>query len=70
MTAFAASGAWALGMLAPLPTKYRLYFGEPLHFEGDPDDDDAVVEEMVWSVRAAIETMLARGLSERRGVFV
>jgi len=57
------------GMLAPLPTKYRLYFGEPLHFEGDPDDDDAVIEEKVWTVRTAIESMLQRGLEQREGVF-
>ncbi|HEY8945396.1 MAG TPA: lysophospholipid acyltransferase family protein, partial [Polyangiaceae bacterium] len=25
----------------PLPTKYRLYFGEPMRFFGDPDDDEA-----------------------------
>ena len=58
-----------VGMLAPLPTKYRLYFGEPLHFEGDPDDDDAVIEEKVWTVRTAIESMLQRGLEQREGVF-
>lgn len=57
------------GMLAPLPTKYRLYFGETLNFEGDHDDDDAIVEEKVWTVRSAIESMLARGLAERKSVF-
>ena len=57
------------GMLAPLPTKYRLYFGEPLYFEGDHDDDDAVVEEKVWTVRSSIESMLSKGLAERKSVF-
>lgn len=57
------------GYLAPLPTKYRLYFGQPLTFEGDPDDDDAVIAEKVWVTRAAIQAMLNRGLRERRGVF-
>jgi 1-acyl-sn-glycerol-3-phosphate acyltransferase len=56
-------------MQLPLPTKYRIYFGEPLHFEGDPDDDDAVIEEKVWAVKATIQTMLNRGLKERRGLF-
>ena len=28
---------------APLPTKYRIYFGEALYFDGDPDDEDAVI---------------------------
>ena len=35
----------------PLPTKYRLWFGEPMRFSGDPDDDDAVIEEKVWLVK-------------------
>ena len=34
-----------LGLL-PLPVKYRFYFGEPLHFEGDHADDDASVEDV------------------------
>ena len=59
-----------VGMVAPLPTRYRLYFGEALHFEGDADDDDAVIEEKVFAVRASIESMLERGLRDRAGVFV
>ncbi len=53
----------------PLPAKYRLYFGEPMRFEGDPDDDDAVVEEKVWVVKQTIQSMLNRGLKERKGIF-
>lgn len=53
----------------PLPTKYRLYFGEPMRFEGDPDDDDAVIEEKVWVVRQTIQSMLNRGLKERTSIF-
>ena len=53
----------------PLPTKYRLYFGEPMRFDGDPDDDDAVIEEKVWVVKATIQSMLNRGLKERKHVF-
>lgn len=58
-----------VGMLAPLPTKYRLYFGEPLRFEGDPDDDDSVIEEKVWVVRTAVQSLVNRGLRERKGIF-
>ena len=57
-----------LGLL-PLPVKYRIYFGEPLRFEGDPDDDDAHVEAKVDVVRKAIAAGFERGLAERRGVF-
>ena len=57
-----------LGML-PLPVKYNIYFGEPLHFQGSPTEEDAVLEEKVGVVRAAIEALFERGLRERRGVF-
>ena len=26
----------------PLPVKYRIYFGEPMHFDGNPSDEDEV----------------------------
>jgi 1-acyl-sn-glycerol-3-phosphate acyltransferase len=57
-----------LGLL-PLPVKYRLYFGEPIELEGDPDEEDAAIESRVGVVRRAIEGLLARGLRERRGIF-
>lgn len=57
-----------LGLL-PLPVRYRFYFGEPLRFEGDASDEDAVIEGHVATVRASIEAMFERGLSERKGVF-
>jgi 1-acyl-sn-glycerol-3-phosphate acyltransferase len=53
----------------PLPTKYRITFGEPMSFDGDPDDDDAVIEEKVAKVRGTIQSMLNRGLKERRSIF-
>ena len=53
----------------PLPTKYRLWFGEPLQFAGDPDDDDAVIDEKVWLVKQTIQSMLNRGLKERAHIF-
>ena len=57
-----------LGLL-PLPVKYRLHFGEPLEFEGDPTEEDAAIEVRVAVVRRALEELLARGLDERRGIF-
>ena len=53
----------------PLPTKYRLFFGEPMYFEGDPDDDDALVADKVYLVKQSISHMLRRGLNQRRSVF-
>lgn len=58
-----------MGMLLPLPTRYRLRFGEPLTFTGDPDDDDSVIETKVQVVKHTIQTMLQRGLRERKSVF-
>lgn len=57
-----------LGLL-PMPVKYRLHFGEPLRFEGDPNDDDAVVAAKVERVKGAIAALLDRGRRERRGIF-
>ncbi|MGA7123137.1 MAG: lysophospholipid acyltransferase family protein [Polyangiaceae bacterium] len=53
----------------PLPTKYRIWFGEPMRFTGDPDDDDSVMDEKVWVVKQTIQSMLNRGLKERKHVF-
>ncbi len=58
-----------LGLPAPLPVRYRLHFGEPLTFSGDPDEDDAVIEEKVWTVRQTIQSMIHTGLKDRKHVF-
>lgn len=55
--------------LVPLPVKYRLYFGEPMTFTGDPDDDDDVLDEKVRSVKHRIESMIHLGLRARKHVF-
>ncbi len=65
------SSPW-LGLLGPafaLPTKYRIYFGEPLQFEGDPNDNDDGIDKRVDIVKQSISGLLERGLRERPGVF-
>ncbi|MEM7447848.1 MAG: lysophospholipid acyltransferase family protein [Myxococcota bacterium] len=57
------------GMLAPLPTRYRIYFGEPMRFNGDPDDDDAVIAKQVASVRSTVQSMVHLGLKKRTSIF-
>lgn len=57
------------GAALPLPTKYHIRFGEPLVFEGDPDDEDAVIEAKVEMVRGTIQSMLNRGIREREHLF-
>ena len=53
----------------PLPVKYRLYFGEPVTFDGDPDDEEEVLEEKVRAVKNRIRSMIHLGLRERQHVF-
>lgn len=72
MPAFPITLTWPwlgpLGLL-PLPTKYRIYFGKPMRFEGDPDDDDAVIDRKVQKVVDTIQGMIDKGLREREGIF-
>ncbi len=53
----------------PLPTRYRIHFGEPLRFHGSPDDEDAVLEEKVQQVRSAVQRLLDDGRRARQHVF-
>lgn len=57
-----------LGLL-PLPVKYRIYFGEPISFDGDADEDEAAIEQRVDDVKHEITAMLQRGVAERSGIF-
>jgi 1-acyl-sn-glycerol-3-phosphate acyltransferase len=54
----------------PLPVRFHLRFGDPLHFEGDPTEDDAHVGRRVEVVQRAIEELVRCGLDERRGWFL
>jgi 1-acyl-sn-glycerol-3-phosphate acyltransferase len=58
-----------LGSAAALPVKYRIYFGEPLSFEGDAHDEDSEIESRVEVVKDAIRGLLERGLRQRTGIF-
>ena len=72
MPAFPITPTWPLlGPLGavPLPVKYRIYFGEPRSFQGDPDDEDRVIGALVEQVREEIRGLVNRGLKEREGVF-
>ena len=55
--------------LLPYPVKYRLWFGEPMHFAGDPDDEDAVVGAKVAKVKEALAGLIEHGLAERDHIF-
>ncbi len=60
-----------LGPLAyfPMPTKFRVYFGEPMHFSGPYDDEDAAIQRKVDAVSGRIQQMIDDGLSARRSIF-
>jgi 1-acyl-sn-glycerol-3-phosphate acyltransferase len=53
----------------PLPTKYRIYFGDALRFSGLPDDEDVELDKKVRVVKSAIQALLQQGLEERKNVF-
>lgn len=53
----------------PLPTKYRVYFGEPMHFGGDPDQDDEELRPAMTQVRNTIQSMIHLGLKARKHIF-
>ncbi len=53
----------------PLPVKFRIHFGEPIHFEGDPTEDDASIEKKVDVVKSDIRELISEGLAARKGWF-
>ena len=55
--------------MLPLPVRYRLHFGDPMHFEGDPDDEDRVIDEKVKQVTTALQALIDKGLEMREGIF-
>lgn len=57
-----------LGLL-PLPVKYRIYFGEPRRFDGDPSEENSTIETKVNEVKTEISSMLEAGRRERSGIF-
>ncbi len=53
----------------PLPVKYYIQFGEPMHFGGDGSEDDEVVSTYVNEVKDTIQHMLHVGLEKRPSIF-
>jgi 1-acyl-sn-glycerol-3-phosphate acyltransferase len=53
----------------PLPMKYRIYFGEPMRFGGDPLDEESVIADKAWLVKQTIQDMLNRALADRKDYF-
>ncbi len=60
-----------LGLLGflPLPVKFRIHFGEPLRFDGDSADEDAVIETQVERVKTEIRNLIREARGRRRSWF-
>ncbi len=57
-----------LGMM-PLPVRYHIEFGPPILFEGDPEDEDDVIQGKVDEIKAVLQRQLTKGRENRRSVF-
>ncbi len=56
---------WLLAI--PLPVQLDVYYGEPIHFEGDGSEEDDVVNGYVEQVKERIAAMLEVGRRRRKG---
>ena len=54
---------WLLPL--PLPARFDIHFGEPMHFEGKGSEDDEQIETQVEQVKQRIAAMIEEGRRER-----
>lgn len=57
-----------LGMI-PFPVKFHIRFAPPMHFRGNPDDDDSKMAVKVDKVKKVINRMLQDMLKKRKNVW-
>lgn len=53
----------------PLPVKYRIYIGEPMYFCGDGTEEDEEINDLVNKTKETLNSMIQKGLSERKHIF-
>jgi 1-acyl-sn-glycerol-3-phosphate acyltransferase len=53
----------------PLPVRFHIHFGNPIQFEGDPNEDDSAIQERVDVVKDEIRRLIADGLAARKSWF-
>lgn len=53
----------------PLPVRYHIYFGEPMEFRGNANDEDEVIGKKVEQVKRRIHDMIQTGLKRRANWF-
>lgn len=58
----------------PFPTRYHIYYGEPLHyykqFSEDTIQNPDMVRELARDVQERVQRMIDIGLAERKGIFL
>lgn len=58
----------------PLPVRYHIHYGEPIHVEREfspsDADDPEIVDAVARRVQAAVQDLLTQGLKLRKGVFL
>ncbi|MDH3656233.1 MAG: 1-acyl-sn-glycerol-3-phosphate acyltransferase, partial [Myxococcales bacterium] len=57
-------------VLFPLPVACQVYYGPPMHFEGDGSEPDNVVQEYIDQVRASMQRLISTGLDARPQAFM
>jgi hypothetical protein len=58
--------------LLPAPTRWTIYFGEPLHFANygpGASEDDVLVGRLVEHVRTQVQRMLDDGVKARKNIW-
>jgi len=58
--------------LIPLPTKWTIQFGEPIHYDQYTEkdlDDDILINQLNEELRARVQGMILEGLKKRRSIF-
>ncbi len=54
----------------PLPVRLDIVYGEPMHFEGNGNEDDRIVLSYVEEVKTTIARLIEEGRAHRRGASV
>ena len=54
----------------PLPVACQVYYGPPMHFEGDGSEPDHVIQQYIEEVRHSMEHLISAGLDARPRSFM
>ena len=56
------------GVMVPLPVGLEVYYGEPMHFQGNGNEDDGVINGYVEQVKNKIASLIEKGRENRQGL--